>query len=51
MQYGKPGGGLAGGNAALAFTGFRSWLWAEVAVLLIVVGVILLRMAAMRRRQ
>jgi hypothetical protein len=54
MQYGKPAataGGFVAGNTALALTGFRYLLWAEVALLLIVVGLILWRVGTIRKQQ
>jgi len=52
MSYAKPTGVLGGAiatNGALAATGFSSLLWAEVALVLIVVGFVLLRLVKMRR--
>lgn len=51
MNYGTPrttGGALASG-ALLARTGVNSLLWAAAAVVAIVAGLVLLRMASVRR--
>ncbi|MGQ0616534.1 MAG: hypothetical protein ACT4PW_06010 [Acidimicrobiia bacterium] len=51
MNYGTPrttGGALVGG-AMLARTGVNSLLWAAVAVVLIVAGLVLVRAASVRR--
>lgn len=52
VNYAKPAGVLgaaAGVNGVLAFTGFYSLLWAEFAVVLTVVGLVMVRMGRMRR--